>query len=298
MLPRILVAACLLLCACAPDEAGRGKAFIGALLIDGSGDPPLSDSVVVTAGDRLRDAGPRGAIPVPAEADKIDGSGKVLVPVPIDVCDRAGPATLLRAADPADAARQVAGFAASKAAVVYLPETSSAIAESALEAARAARIPVLARCSTQAQARFLVERGASGLIGMIRDTADLDPGLVARLRDLRIVVAPALVQAGAALEIASRNTHRLFQAGVPMAAASLGGGLQRELALLVEAGIPPLDVLVAATRNGALALNRPDRGTIQPGKRADLLLLSANPGENIANLEKVALRMEAGEWRK
>jgi imidazolonepropionase-like amidohydrolase len=39
-------------------------------------------------------------------------------------------------------------------------------------------------------------------------------------------------------------------------------------------------------------------GTVQAGKRADLLLLSANPGEDIRNLRKVALRMSAGAWVK
>ncbi len=39
-------------------------------------------------------------------------------------------------------------------------------------------------------------------------------------------------------------------------------------------------------------------GAIQAGKRADMLLLSANPGEDIRNLRKVALRMSAGNWVK
>ena len=48
--------------------------------------------------------------------------------------------------------------------------------------------------------------------------------------------------------------------------------LQREIELLAEAGFPPLDVIVAATRNGAQALGQFDQtGTIETGKRADLL---------------------------
>jgi imidazolonepropionase-like amidohydrolase len=63
--------------------------------------------------------------------------------------------------------------------------------------------------------------------------------------------------------------------------------------------MPPLDVIVAATRNSAAALQElAQTGTIEAGKRADLLLLSANPGEDIRNLRKIALRMSAGVWVK
>ena len=72
---------------------------------------------------------------------------------------------------------------------------------------------------------------------------------------------------------------------------------EREMELLVEAGLTPADVLVAATRNGAAALDELDEaGTIEPGKRADLLLLSANPAEDIRNLRKIDRSMRAGQW--
>jgi imidazolonepropionase-like amidohydrolase len=144
-----------------------------------------------------------------------------------------------------------------------------------------------------------VDHGASGLIGAIRDTEDPDPAFLARMRALRITVAPALANAPQAdLERAGRDARHLFAAGVPIAVASMGHGLDRELELLVAAGLPPLDVVVAATRNGALALHQADRGTIEPEKRASLLVLSANPGEDIANLRKVVLRLADGEWVK
>jgi imidazolonepropionase-like amidohydrolase len=134
---------------------------------------------------------------------------------------------------------------------------------------------------------------------MITDTEELDSELLARLRNLRIFFAPALVSQGASLEIAKRNTRRLFSAGVPIALASNGGDPNRELELLVDAGIPPLDTIVAATQNSATALGQlNESGTIQAGKRADMLLLSANPGEDIRNLRKVALRLSAGNWVK
>jgi hypothetical protein len=110
---------------------------------------------------------------------------------------------------------------------------------------------------------------------MIRDTEALDDDFVNRLRDLRIVVAPAL-SAQPPSDVARHNTKRLFAAGVPIAVASSGGDLVHEAELLVEAGIPPLDVIVAASRGGG----------ILPGKPANMLLVPANPGQDIANLRK------------
>lgn len=287
----------LALCACKPSEEGHAQAIIGAVLIDGAGGPPLSNSVVVVSGGRIRAAGPPSNIPIPADADKIDGAGKFVVPLLVDVCDSTAPPGLLHPDSPADARAQVAVLAARKATAIHIGTLPPAVAQGVFEAAREAHIPVTGHISTQAEARFLVDKGASVLVGMIRDTEDLDPVLVARLRDLRIVVAPSLGNAGAAIEIARHNTRRLFQAGVLLAVASEGGDPLREAELMVEAGVPPLDVIVAATSNGAIALHQlEDRGTIEAERRADLLLVSANPAEDIKNLRRVALRMVAGEW--
>jgi imidazolonepropionase-like amidohydrolase len=287
----------LALCACKPAEEGHVKVIIGAVLIDGAGGPPLTNSVVVVAGGRIRAAGAHSNVPIPADADKIDGAGKFLVPALVDVCDRADPPGFLRPATLAEARIQVAELAARKVAAIHIGKLPPTAAEGVLAAARDARIPVTGHIATQAEARFLEEQGVSVLVGMIRDTEDLDPVLVSRLRDLRIVVAPSLAHAGAAIEIARHNTRRLFQAGVPLAVASEGGDPLREAELMAEAGVPPLDVIVAATRNGAMALHQlEDRGAIEAEKRADLLLVSANPGEDIKNLRRVALRMVAGEW--
>ncbi len=61
------------------------KVIIGAVLMDGLGGPPLSGSVVVISGNRIRAAGAASAIPIPAEADKVDGSGRYLIPALVAV---------------------------------------------------------------------------------------------------------------------------------------------------------------------------------------------------------------------
>ena len=67
-----------------------------------------------------------------------------------------------------------------------------------------------------------------------------------------------------------------------------GFGDQRNIELLVEAGFPPVQAIQIATLNGAKYMGRAATiGSIAPGKTADLVVLGANPAENIANIEKV-----------
>src|SRR5688500_11681701 len=76
-----------------------------------------------------------------------------------------------------------------------------------------------------------------------------------------------------------------------------GFTLHRELRNLVAAGLSPYAALEAATRNPAEYLRALDRaGTIARGRRADLLLLEANPLEAIANTERRAGVMVGGRW--
>jgi imidazolonepropionase-like amidohydrolase len=285
-----LFLALLSLCACQPPEESQAKAIIGAILIDGRGGPPLSDSAVVIANGRILDAGPRITVSIHPQASRIDGSGKYIVPAFVDVCGRAEPAGMLRAATPEEARAAVERLAAAGVPAIYIRDLPPAAAQAAMEAARAAGLPVIAHIATQAEAQALVTAGASAFVGIMRDTQNLEPALVSRLRDLRITVAPALSAlppGSSQLAIASANTRALFAAGVPMAVASEGRDFVRECELLVAAGIPPLDTIVAATRNGAVALHQESRrGAIEPGKEAAILLLSANPGEDIRNLRR------------
>jgi imidazolonepropionase-like amidohydrolase len=76
-----------------------------------------------------------------------------------------------------------------------------------------------------------------------------------------------------------------------------GFSLHRELQALVAAGLTPYAALAAATRNPAEFLHILDTvGTITRGKRADLVLLAANPLDNIAQTEKRVGVMTRGRW--
>ncbi|MBI5281653.1 MAG: amidohydrolase family protein [Candidatus Solibacter usitatus] len=72
--------------------------------------------------------------------------------------------------------------------------------------------------------------------------------------------------------------------GTPHGRSSL-----HELELMVASGVTPLEAIVAATSNSARLLGvDKQRGTIEPGKLADLLLVDGNPAERIADIHKTA----------
>ena len=75
-----------------------------------------------------------------------------------------------------------------------------------------------------------------------------------------------------------------------------GASLHHELEILVEASIPPLEVIKIATRNGAQALGiEEDVGTIEPGKQADMIVLSENPLDDISNTKKIEAVINNGQ---
>ena len=97
--------------------------------------------------------------------------------------------------------------------------------------------------------------------------------------------------------------HRYWLAGIPLLAGSdlpnawvpPGLSLHEELALLVEAGIPPAAVITIATRNGATALGwEATRGAARPGMRADLVVLTADPLADIRNTRAIETVWLAG----
>jgi len=69
----------------------------------------------------------------------------------------------------------------------------------------------------------------------------------------------------------------------------IGYGLDREIELYVKAGMTPLEAIQSATIVPARAMKM-DRevGTIEVGKRADLILIDGNPLENISDIRKVS----------
>ena len=74
-----------------------------------------------------------------------------------------------------------------------------------------------------------------------------------------------------------------------------GWSLWREMEIFAEAGLPPMEVLKAATWNGAYAAGRTDQlGSVEPGKLADFVVLDANPLDDISNVRKVHKVIKGG----
>jgi imidazolonepropionase-like amidohydrolase len=79
--------------------------------------------------------------------------------------------------------------------------------------------------------------------------------------------------------------------------AETGWAYQRELELLVEAGLTPAEALVAATRNGARFFGAQDRlGSIEPGKLADLVFVDGDPTEDISTMRNIRHVLSDGRW--
>jgi imidazolonepropionase-like amidohydrolase len=99
-------------------------------------------------------------------------------------------------------------------------------------------------------------------------------------------------------------TKMMYEAGVPITTGSdipnfflePGVSLHRELELLAQAGIPPLEVIKIATKNSANSLGILDTvGTIESGKQADLIILSQNPLINITHTQSIVMVIRNGQ---
>jgi imidazolonepropionase-like amidohydrolase len=69
----------------------------------------------------------------------------------------------------------------------------------------------------------------------------------------------------------------------------------REFGLMVEAGMPPLEVLRSATRGAAQVIGRGDSvGRLAPGYFADLVAVAGNPLDDVTTLEQVVVVVKGG----
>ena len=105
------------------------------------------------------------------------------------------------------------------------------------------------------------------------------------------------------LKMRSANVKTLFEAGFLLAAGTdapypgvfQGEGIHRELELLVESGLRPLDALTLATRNAAKIIGADSEwGTLEAGKQANILVINGRPDQRIADTRNIELVMLQG----
>lgn len=115
---------------------------------------------------------------------------------------------------------------------------------------------------------------------------------------------PPAMQNRCPFDVVKALTLQAHRAGVIIAAGTDGYSpwqdpylsLHTELELLQEAGLPPLEVIKAATLNGAKVVGaEKEIGTLEKGKLANMVFVTMDPAEDVANLRNVALVVKRGE---
>ena len=199
---------------CKPSDETRVKAIIGAVLIDPSGAPPISRSVLVIAGTRVRAVGEQATTPVPAGSEKVNGAGKFLVPAPVVIPD-----SLPRIRTLADARTQIDGGAIALAGMVLDTEDFDEFLTAKWRDLRVVFVPRLSEMESapadlaraQRNIRLLATRGV--LIG-----AGDGPRAV---REYQLLAAAGL-SAQEVLAAATTNAARAVKQGAELGALGVG----------------------------------------------------------------------------
>lgn len=190
-----------------------------------------------------------------------------------------------------------------------------------IDEAHKAGLRVTAHIFNLSDAKGLLRAGLDAFAHGIRDV-DVDDEVMALFKERpRVVVVPNLPDRGIATDmswlrgslsddevtklqaagdrpeaqkafgIQARNLARLSQAGVRIALGSDGNtpwAPHVEMADMVASGMTPAQVIVAATSAGAELMGLSDAGVLDTGKRADFIVLDANPLEDITNTRRIA----------
>ncbi len=352
-------------------DRGPAVALVNGTLIDGTGANPVADAVVLIRDGRIAAAGSRLAVPVPADAQRVDVAGGYILPGFINThvhnalredylkswasegvttvrdvgaaepystvfrlrqdygidpkCARlvaAGPlvtvpggyplvpnhfpAMAILSAD--DARTKISELVDAGADVIKitlepgigLPVLTLEQAEAIVQTAHSHNVPVTVHATQVAMYRRALDAGVDDICHSSQNR--LSDEMISEMVQAGVFLVPTLTAQKKAGETMS-NLLRFVAVGGKVALGNDGGylaGLEigmpvTELEAMREAGMSPMQILVSATRTAAevLHIDR-DLGTLQRGKRADLLVVSRNPLEDLRALRDVSLVMHSG----
>lgn len=107
-------------------------------------------------------------------------------------------------------------------------------------------------------------------------------------------------------KVMALNLKKVHEAGIKVAVATDAGNpgtfhglsIYNEMIAMQDAGVPAEDIVIMATKNGAIAMNRlDDFGTLEQGKHADLIILESDPSSDISNMQSITHVMRGGTLR-
>jgi len=161
---------------------------------------------------------------------------------------------------------------------------------------------VTVHTTQQVAAREAIEAGADGLEHGVTVEPITDRSLIDLMLERDITYTPTLWIDDVHPDTRS-NVKKVADAGVSIALGTdtfcgrglFGANTLEEAELMVAAGMTPVQSLVAGTSGAARQCVRPDLGTVAPGKRADLIVLTDDPTQDISNLRKLSMTILNGE---
>lgn len=194
-----------------------------------------------------------------------------------------------------------------------VPKLRPRVLQALVDEAHRQGLPAMVHAGTAEDAIEAVSAGADSLEHGILPGAvcpECPIELITRILDHGTFFVPTLAAAWAmkrlfpaALGHAKRWVGQMHKAGVPIALGTdagapgvvIGRAAHKELELLVESGLTPMEAIVAGTSNAAGVIRRADQlGTIAPGKQADLVAIAGDPLRDIRMTRRVRLVIRGG----